>query len=171
MDNLTFNKNEEDLIVDDKQENNMTDNNVNLDALNKVEVNNPRNGHSSSYDIRYSVDREKFMISTELWNKLDLDHNGLTVFFTDEDVFVGVSDEEHAKFLTRKKNAETKTHEFTNRKLRALLDERGIDTIDIDLDHVGKKGDYDVYIVKAVEESPTIDSETEDKQETESIIN
>ena len=171
MDNLTLNKNEEDIIADDNQENNMTDNNVNLDALNKVEVNNPRNGHSSSYQIRYNVDREKFMISTQLWDDLDLDNNGLTVFFSNEDVFIGVSDEENAKFLTRKKGAESKTHEFTNRKLRALLDEREINTIDVDLDHVGKKGDYNVYIVKAVEESPTIDSETESESENENIIN
>lgn len=125
-------------------------NTFNFDALTSVETRNPRNsGHSSSYDLRYSTKRNKFMIGSTFWEKNDLDNQGMTVFHgVGQPVFIGISDEEHAKFLTRKKGAKTKTKEFTHKTLRKLLDERDITTTDVNLINEGQHGEYEMFRVE-----------------------
>lgn len=137
------------------------------------------NSQPSTYDMRYSVKQEKFKIGNDLWDKLNLDTNGLTAFVDTENnkMYIGVGNEASSVLLKRRKNSSSKTHEFTSTQLRKELDQVGIKSIDVNFLDTGEQvpqkdgTNMHLYEIVAADGSPNYDEEQEQVEETEHTPN
>jgi hypothetical protein len=142
----------------------------NFDALKKVETSNPRGG-TSNYDLKYFKKNNQFAVGTGFFEENNLEDKGMTLFNSpnpSDPVFIGLAPEEDSIFLKKKEGAENKGRRVTNRMLRKALDNAGIKTVEMKLEAAGEHEDYEMFVVKPVEESGLYE---EDESEDDEDLN
>lgn len=93
-------------------------NSINIDELNRVEGVNPRGGSTSTPDMKYYSNNEKWKINRDVMVELGMDDRGFQMFVGPGGmVILNSVPREEADFFRGKENAENKSEKFTARRL------------------------------------------------------
>lgn len=117
------------------------DNNIDLDNATTVEKSYTR---KQDFDLRYSVNQEKFQVSDEFYQENAMNKNGFTLKLLDDQLLLAVQSNEDSVFFKGKPKEEgQKNSSFANSILEKKLNQAemlptDVDMVHYDLVHVGE---------------------------------
>lgn len=132
------------------------------------------------YDLAYSEQTNKFRVSPEMFDVMDLENNGLTLYedAPQQGQLTLVAEPEKDAVMHRGRKGYSKGREFTASRMRTLLDRFGFKGVNkFTLQEIPAEGDIKAFVIGSEQEGEPLDgSETQgvdyvptEKEETEKV--